>query len=125
MRRSPGRPTRDPTCGKHVVICELRARIHLKILVADIAAADEGDGVVDHEQLVVHAVVESAGIEQKLEGPNGTNMSAIGEWIEYAHFDGRMRIERSDLIITGDELEGPSVAMILAFRDRRKINSFL
>jgi hypothetical protein len=31
----------------------------------------------------------------------------------------------SDLIIAGDELEGPGVAMILAFRDRRNINSFL
>jgi len=46
-----------------VVIGELRARIHLKILVADVAAADESDGVVDDEQLVVHAVIESAGIE--------------------------------------------------------------
>ena len=23
-------------------------------------------------------------------------MSAVGEWVEYAHFDGRMLIERSD-----------------------------
>jgi hypothetical protein len=30
-----------------------------------------------------------------------------------------------DRIITGDELDGPSVAMIFAFRERRKINSFL
>jgi hypothetical protein len=30
-----------------------------------------------------------------------------------------------DLIIPGDELEGPSVAMIFAFRERRNINSFL
>jgi len=58
-----GELTRDRTCGKRVVIGELRARIHLKILVADVAAADESDGVVDDEQLVVHAVIESAGIE--------------------------------------------------------------
>jgi hypothetical protein len=30
-----------------------------------------------------------------------------------------------DLIIAGDELKGPGVAVIFAFRDRRNINSFL
>ena len=31
-------------------------------------------------------------------------MSAIGEWIEYAHFDARVSIERSDRIIAGNRV---------------------
>src|SRR5258708_6975883 len=48
----------DGARSKHVVVGELRFRIDLEVLVADISAADERDGIVDDHQLVVHAIVE-------------------------------------------------------------------
>jgi hypothetical protein len=54
-----GEPLDDRARGKDIVIAELGIGVDLKVLIADIASADECNRVVDHEQLVVHAVVEA------------------------------------------------------------------
>ena len=52
----------DRTCGENVVVSELGVGVHLKVLIANIAAANERHGIVHDQQLIVHPVIESRGV---------------------------------------------------------------
>jgi hypothetical protein len=59
---------------------------------ANVAAAGDGGTAIDHDQLIVHAVIEAAELERNLQrtGP----ARAEFERIEHAHFDVRQGIEQ-------------------------------
>ena len=71
---------------------KLTCLMHVEIVVADVAAADDRDRVVHDEQFVVHAVVDATEVgEETQQLPR-----SIGERIEDADFDVGVRIHRRD-----------------------------
>ncbi len=94
----------DGAGRKHVVVGELPIGIDLEILVADIPAADQGDGVIDHQQLVMHAEIEAPEIEQEFGGPQGGHMAAVAKRVEHAQLYLRMRFEHPELLVAGHGL---------------------
>jgi len=88
--------------GKDIVVGELGFRIHLEVLIADIASADERHRVVDDQQFIVHSIVEPWGVEQELAVPPQPAMTAIRERIEDSDLDCRMAVQRDDLLIASD-----------------------
>ena len=52
------------TDAKYLVVVELDILVQLEILLADIAAADDGHGVVDGEGLAVHAAIGALEVHQ-------------------------------------------------------------
>src|SRR4029077_3233887 len=88
--------------NEHIVIGELRLRIDLKVLVANVATAHQGDYTVCNEQLVVHAVVQAALAEGEFDAANEAAVAAIAPRIEDADRHLRLPEERQQLLITGN-----------------------
>ncbi len=86
---------------ENVIVRVLGVGIDLKIGIADIAAADQGRRVVGNEQFIVHAIVEPLLFEQKFDGSNQSNVSAVAEGIENPHLDLRVRRHHEDLLVSG------------------------
>ena len=82
-----GQVGNDGAGGKHIVVRELRFGIHLKILIADVAATDHRHRIVDHQQLVMHAVIETLMVNEEFRSAQCQRMSAVSEWIEYPQLD--------------------------------------
>ena len=94
----------DGTCRENVVIGELGIRVHLKVLIADISAADERNGIVDEQQLVVHSIVESGGVQHEFDRAPQVAVAAIDERIEYPNLDVWMCVQRADLLVARDRV---------------------
>src|SRR5450755_862087 len=92
---------------KDIVVGELRFRVHLEVLIADIASSDERYCVVGDYQFVVHSIVEPRGVEEKLHASEERRMATIRERIENTDFDGMMSVERKDLFVARNS--GPIV----------------
>src|ERR1700734_3082425 len=97
-----GEPNGDRTGGEYIGVGELGIRVHLKILIADIAAADQRRGIVDDQQLVVHPVVEPRGMKREFDRAPKSIVCAVDERVEYPNLDVRMSIQGDDLFIAGD-----------------------
>ena len=77
--------------GEHVEIDEVRVRAAHEVLVGDVAPAGDREGVVRHEQLVVHAVVDAIELVHRPQQPRREAAAARGERIEDAHLGVRGR----------------------------------
>ena len=97
LHRGPG--------SEYVVIGELPLGVDLEILVADVAAADEGDRTVGNEQLVVHAEIEPRVAEEVLETTHEAVVAAVSPGIEDADLDVRRPGEAKELLIAVDRLD--------------------
>ena len=64
-----GQRVNDRAGNKDVVICELGFRIDLKVLVANVAPANQRQRVIRDQQLIVHTVVKPRGIGCEFQGP--------------------------------------------------------
>ena len=87
----------DRAGGDDVVIAEFEIQPPLEVFVPDVAAADDPDLVVDDQELVMHPVVESGRVAQKLRDVDEGDLSAVGKRIEEPQFDIRVSGERPDL----------------------------
>ena len=76
-----------------------------EVLVAEVAPADDGRGIVGHEHLVVHAVVEPGGIAEELREPAEAERSAAQERIEDPYLDVAMARERGEGEIAADRVD--------------------
>ena len=101
MIEDAGRFTHDRTTGYDVHVAKVDGLMHVEVVIADVAAADDRDGIVHDEQLVVHAMVDAAEVGEKTQQLQG----AIGKRIEEADFDVRVRVQRRDDRVT-TSLEG-------------------
>src|SRR6185312_6879885 len=70
-------------------------------MVADVAAADHGDGIVDDQGLVVHAVVDAGEIEEEI----ADMAAAERKGIEQADLDIGMRVDGGEAGILAFESE--------------------
>src|SRR5208282_2699830 len=77
----------DGAAHKYIVVGELRRRINLEILIADIAAADEGDRIIRDQQLIVHPIVKPRMIEQILRRSYQWIVAAVRKRVKDPHFD--------------------------------------
>jgi hypothetical protein len=85
-----------------IVVGELGARIHLKIMITDVAPADQGDRIIRNQQLIVHPIIEPRGIEQEFQAAQQLAVAAIHERIEDPNFDIRLPVEGKNLSVAGD-----------------------
>ena len=97
-----GQMLHDGTHGHHIVVTELRIRVDLKVLIADVAAADERDRIVGHQELIMHPIVEPVLVEQEFCAAHNPVVSPVSERIEHADLDALLRRQRGDLFIAGD-----------------------
>ena len=82
---------------QHIQIAKVGDRVHAVIDVADIAAADDRRRIVGNHQLVVHAAVDPAEVDNEVEsGP-----APVGERIEQTDLDIGVGIEGGDNRIAG------------------------
>ena len=70
-------------------------------MIADIASADDRSRIVGDHQFVVHPVIQTPLVEQHLGAPQGFNVSAIGERIEYADLDAGIRRQGKNFFVAG------------------------
>src|SRR4029077_2799691 len=90
---------RDRASDEHVVVRKLGIGVDLKVLVTDIASAEERCGIVHDEQLIVHSVVEPGGIEGEFGGTSQDRMAAICKRIEDSQLDRWMSLKGRELFI--------------------------
>src|ERR1700722_3186459 len=90
---------RDHTRGEGVVVCELGVRLDLKILGANVPAADQRHGIVDDHQLVVHPIIKPALVDQEVETAQECVVTSIIERIEDADLDIRLSSQRQYFLI--------------------------
>ena len=72
---------------EYIVVGELGVGVDLEVLIADVASAGQGDGLVGNEQLVVHPVVESGMVGEILEVAKQAHVATIGPRVVNANFD--------------------------------------
>ena len=92
LRKLPHHRSRND----EIEVSELELRARLKILVADIAPAGHRNGVVADEELVVHPVIEPAGLEQEFDAAQHAELLPRQVGIEDTNFDVGVRHERPD-----------------------------
>ena len=82
---------------QHIQIAIVGGGVHAIIDVADIAAADDRRRIVSHHQLVVHAAVDPAEVNNEVKsGP-----APVGKWVEQTDLDIGVGIEGGDNRIAG------------------------
>ena len=91
----------DGTSGEEVDVAKIGLAAHRKIMVADIAATDNGDGIVDDERLVVHAVIDAGEIDEIV----GKARRAECEGIEQSHLDVAMGVEDRQIEVLSFEID--------------------
>jgi hypothetical protein len=74
----------------HVEIDEIVLGIAREVLVADVAAAGDGECIVGDEQLVVHPVIDAANVGCRREKASPRRESSARKRIEYPDFDIRV-----------------------------------
>ena len=74
---------------QHIQIAIIGDGIHAIIDVADVAAADDGRRTVSNHQLVVHAAVDPAEVENEIKN----RPAPVGEWVEQTDLDIGVGIE--------------------------------
>ena len=71
----------------HIQIDEIIVLIAGEILIADIAAAGDGERIVRNEQFVMHAVIDAPHVGCGGQNAGPGRKSSVGKGIEYAHLD--------------------------------------
>ena len=77
----------DRTRPHHVQIDEIVFRIAREVFVADVAAAGDGERIVRHEQLVVHAMIDAPDVGHRQQKAGPRRESSAGKRIEHPHLD--------------------------------------
>ena len=73
--------------GEQVEIGKIAIAVRLEVLVAQVAAAGDGNRAVGNPQLVVHAPVEARRIGKEFQQPGETRAAPLHEGIEHPHLD--------------------------------------
>lgn len=110
---------------REVDIAEFQFRAGLEILVTYVAASGHGNGVIADEELVVHPIVEPAGLEQVLDSAQEGEILPCDLRIEDANFDVRVCNERPYLGVAVDselviEQEPHAYAAVCGRQQRRE-----
>jgi hypothetical protein len=72
-----GKPSHRGADDEHVEVAEVEILAHGKVFVAHVPASGDADGVVDQEQLVVHAVGQAIPVECEFRRPNRREPTAV------------------------------------------------
>jgi hypothetical protein len=75
----------DGAAGQNIEIDKIAHIGGVKVGIAQVASANHGQGVVGHEQLVVHALLGALKVGQQRPGPADGGGARAGQRIEHAH----------------------------------------
>ena len=74
--------------GSNVQVAKVGSRVDLEVVVPDVAPADDGQGVVHHQGLIVHAVIEALEVPKECGNP----ALRAGKGIDHPDLDVRVGI---------------------------------
>jgi len=94
----------DRPRGHDIVVRELRLGVDLEILIADVAAADERQRAVGHQQFIVHSIVEPRRVDEEVQPSYQPRVPAVRRRIENSHLDGRIHEQSQKLLVAGDPI---------------------
>ena len=100
-----GQLRHDGAGRHHVQIDEIIVLIAREVLIADIAAAGDGQRVVGDEQLVVHAVIDAANVARRGDEPGPGRESAAGKRIEHPDLDVRVFAQMQEAPVFARRIE--------------------
>ncbi len=75
--------------GGDVQIAKVGVRVDLEVVIPDVAPADDGQGVIHHQGLVVHAVIEPLETRDEFEPPR----TPMGKGVDHPDLDVRVCIQ--------------------------------
>ncbi len=84
-----------------IEVAKVEHRIHLEVVVAHVAPADDRQRVVQYYELVMHSMIDAIEVGEEAENLR----EAMRKGVEYADLDVRVRVERREIVVAVLEVD--------------------